>query len=113
MTELLVPGRPAEESELPKTLLSMRKLAEGQGFEVKAGYSKFYIPPEVYASGAKAGQEHGEKTVEMTWIEGINPERRSRFLAVYHDGSFDNGRWNGDMVNSTVLRKSIKGENDG
>lgn len=112
-TVVLVPGRVATLEEIPKMTHRMLTNLQKYGFEFKVGYSKFYEPPQVYKSGTRAGEEHGEKTVENVWVDAVHREREVKLTAVWHDGRFAygwHGRYNPVLVNSTQLTKIIKGE---
>lgn len=112
-TVILIPGHEVEHSELPKMGWQMTKRALEAGFEVKAGYSKFMEPEQFYKGTERKGDLKKEaRTVENHWIDAVNRERRVKFTAVWHDGSFYTGWVGMKLFKSTQLNKLIKGEED-
>lgn len=111
--EILIPGRLATEDEIPSRTVGALAKKLGADWEHKIGYSRFHIAGKEYGPKAlKAGEVHGEKTVDNVWIDAVNLERKRRFTATWHDGKFVDAVWSGRIVNSTMLKKLIAGELD-
>lgn len=113
VAEVIIPGRLANPDEIPaRTVGAMAKRLDSD-WEYAIGYSQFHIAGKEYGPKAqKAGESHGERTVENVWIDAVNRTRKKRFTATWHDGKFVDAIWQGRVVNSTMLRKLINGELD-
>lgn len=115
MTEILIPGRTAEPSELTKMPLAMEKLLKANGWTYKFGYSRFKEPAEIYKGTDNAGlPKKPERIVDNVWVDAVHYDRKKKVTAVWHDGSFNNALW-GDwvaprLINSLTLAALVRGD---
>lgn len=113
---ILTEGRPAADGEVGKNMMSLVDKLLDNGWTIGVvGYSKAYFPPEVYQSGAKEGETHGEATNYYNWVNAYHVDRKRTISVSYTNDRFDVCFWNrrnafpGELVDSGEMNELIKG----
>jgi hypothetical protein len=114
--EVLVSETDASKEHIGKNVQSLVQKLVDNGWTIGAvGYSKAYFAPEVYASGDKAGETHGEATNEYNWIHAYHLDRKRTLSVSYMNDRFESCLWNrrnnfsGELVDSGEMNELIKG----